>query len=95
MPGANRLRLEESVDDATTLRRITSVEITIELNDSEAEMLRVMTANRNSVSHRMGCTSGVSMAEMAAFVLRDELPEKAEFWRQQAELRTQMERAAK
>ncbi|HEY5741088.1 MAG TPA: hypothetical protein VIS99_00995 [Terrimicrobiaceae bacterium] len=71
------------------------MEITIELNDSEAEMLRVMTANRNSVSRRMGYASGVSMAEMAAFVLRDGLPEKAEFWRQQAELRTQMERAAK
>jgi hypothetical protein len=71
------------------------VEITIQLNDSEAEMLRVMTANRNSVSRRMGYTNGVSMAEMAAFVLRDGLQEKAEFWRQQAEAGTQMERAEK
>ena len=41
----------------TTQRRCvqsTDVEITIQLNDSEAEMLRVMTANRNSVSRRMG-----------------------------------------
>jgi hypothetical protein len=54
-----------------------------------------MTANRNSVSRQMGYTNGVSMAEMAAFVLRDGLQEKAEFWRQQAEAGTQMERAEK
>ena len=60
--------------------------LTIALDDATYESLRGLTKDRNAVSAFI-CHSPATEAEMASFILRDHIPEKAEFWAEQIKLR--------
>lgn len=69
------------------------MKITITLAGEWASLLSEMTRDRNEVLRAYGYESVGTKDEIAATILEDGIPEKAEFWRREANLLRQAGRA--